>query len=237
MKLPGGGGMGNVVLTPDATESWRRSIEELWDENRDLPTPVDVVIETWLPWESTYSVSFFLERGGATIVLAVCEQIVEPTSGAWVGSRTDRPLSEADTTALLGHLQPVVDAMAADGYVGVMALDVIVGPGSGWAAHGLALPSGRRLGVIECNPRWNQHNRIGMVVERLARQWGMDPLDLSWSARDIDPPVGTTLPALLASLEDDRPGIADAPTSDRPARMVFAHRLEKAMELTVSVAD
>jgi hypothetical protein len=167
--------------------------------------------------------------------MAVCEQMVEPTRGAWVGSRTDRPLSEADTAALLGYLQRVIDAMLADGYVGVVALDVIVGPGIGWAGHGLALPSGLRVGVVECNPRWNQHNRTGLVVERLARRWGMDSRELPWSMRNVDRPAGTTLPALLASLEDG-PGIAAAPSRDQPARMVFAHRLEKAMALTVSRA-
>jgi hypothetical protein len=196
-----------------------------------------VVIETWLPWEKTYSVSFFLEPGGATTLMAVCEQIVEPAKGAWIGSTTDRPPNEADTTAALGYLQRVIDAMVADGFVGVLALDVIVGPGSGWGRHGLALPSGQRLCVIECNPRWNQHNRTGMVVERLARLWGLDARDLSWSLMNIEPPAGTTLPDLLATLEDDQPGIDAPPSSGRPARQVFAHRSDVAMELTVSLAD
>jgi hypothetical protein len=181
-------------------------------------------------------VSFLVTPGGVATLVAVCEQMVEPTRGAWVGSRTDGPLSEVDTTAMLDFLQRVFDAMAADGYVGIAALDVIVGSGAGWAGHGLALPSGKRLCVIECNPRWNQHNRIGMVVERLARRWGTDSRELSWSLRNIDLPAGTTLPALLASLEDDRPAVDAAPMRDRPARMVFAHRLDKAMELTVSLA-
>lgn len=236
VKLPGGGGMGNVVLTPDATESWPRRIEELWHEQGHLPAPADVVIETWLPWESTYSVSFLLTPDRETTLMAVCEQRIEPTKGAWIGSRTDGPLSEADTTAMLGYLQVVIDAMAADGCVGVVALDVIVGPGAGWAGHGLALPSGQRLCIAECNPRWNQHNRIGMVVERLARRWGMDSRELSWSFRNVELPAGTRLPDLLVSLEDDRPGIAETPAHDRPARMAFAHRFEKAMELTVSLA-
>jgi hypothetical protein len=236
VKLPGSGGMGNVVLDADARETWPDRIDELWAENRHVPKPADVVIEAWLPWEQSFSASFLLEPGGATTLMAVCEQIVEPTRGSWVGSRTDRPLSDADTTAMLALLQRVIDAMAADGFVGVAALDVIVGRGDGWAGDGLDLPSGRRLCVIECNPRWNQHNRIGLVVERLARRWGLNSRELSWSLKNIDLPVGTTLPDLLASLEDDRPGIGEAPTRDRAARMVFAHRFEKAMELTVSLA-
>jgi len=235
VKLPGGGGMGNLVLASDSPESRSRRIAELWETHRHLPKPVDVVIETWLPWETTYSVSFLLTPSRTSTLLAVCEQMVDLTTCGWVGSRTDAPLSEADTTAMLGHLQPVVDAMAADGYVGVVALDVIVGPGDGWVDHGLALPSGQRICVIECNPRFNQHNRTGMVVERLARRWGTDSRTLSWSLRNVARPDGTTLPALLASLEDDRPG-EDAPTRDRPARFVFAHRLDQAMELTVSRA-
>ena len=236
VKLPGGGGMGNVVLSPDTRATWPDRVDALWEENPHVPKPADLVIEAWLPWEQTYSVSFLLTPDRETTLMAVCEQRIEPTKGAWIGSRTDGPLSEADTTAMLGYLQVVIDAMAADGCVGVVALDVIVGPGAGWAGHGLALPSGQRLCVVECNPRWNQHNRIGLVVERLARRWRLHSDELSWSLRNIDLPVGTTLPVLLASLEDDRPGIADAPTRDRPARMVFAHRFDKAMELTVSLA-
>jgi hypothetical protein len=237
VKLPGGGGMGNVVLTTDTKETWPDRVETLWEENPHVPKPADVVIESWLPWEQTYSVSFLLTPERKTTLMAVCEQRIEPTRGGWVGSRTGGQLSEANTTAMLGHLQVVIDAMAEDGCVGVVALDVIVGPGDGWAGHGLALPSGQRLCVVECNPRWNQHNRIGLVVERLARRWGLDSRELSWSLTNVELPAGMTLPDLLASLEDDRPGIADAPTRDRPARMVFAHRFEKAMELTVSLAD
>jgi hypothetical protein len=236
VKLPGGGGMGNVVLSSDVRETWTDRVGSLWAENGHLDQPVDVVVETWLPWEQTYSVSFLLEPGGATTVIAVSEQVVEPTRGSWVGSRTDRPLSDDDTATMLAQLQRIVDAMVADGCVGIVALDVIVGRGVGWAGHGIHLPSGRRLCVIECNPRGNQHNRIGLVVERLARSWGVDSGELSWSLRNIDLPVDTTLPDLLATLEDDRLGIAVAPIPDRPARMVFAHRLEKAMELTVFLA-
>lgn len=236
VKVPGGGGLGNSVLAPDARETWTDRIGELWAENRHLSRPVDVVIESWLAWEQTFSVSFLLEPGGDSTMIAMCEQIVEPTRGSWVGSRTDRPLGEADAATVLSYLQRLVDAMSADGCVGVIALDVIVGPGTGWAGHGLALPSGRRLCVIECNPRGNQHNRIGLVVERLARRWGLDSGELSWSFGNVDPPNGTSLPDLLASLEGEELGLAEAPTRDRPARMVFAHRCEKAMELTVSLA-
>ena len=235
VKLPGGGGMGNLVLTSDEPEIWPRRVDVLWEAHRHLPRPVDVVVETWLPWETTYSVSFLLTPSGASTLLAVCEQMVDLSECGWVGSRTDGPLSEADTAAMLACLQPVVDAMTADGYVGVVALDVIVGPGDGWRSHGLALPSGQRICVIECNPRFNQHNRTGMVVERLARRWDMDSRTLSWSLRNVARPDGTALRDLLTSLEDDRDGYA-APTRDQPARMVFAHRLDQAMELTVTRA-
>lgn len=233
VKLPGGGGMGNLVLTPDTTESWPRRVDALWKEHDRLPKPADVVIEAWLPWQNTYSVSFLVTPARATTLLAVTEQLVDPIKAGWVGSRTGGPLGEADTAAVLDHLQGVVDAMTADGYVGVVALDIIVGPGAAWAGHGLALPSGQRMCVIECNPRFNQHNRTGMVVERLARRWDIDSRTLSWSLRCIEPSGSTTFPALLASLEKGAPEPVPAPTRDRPVRTVFAHRQDKALELTV----
>ena len=62
--------------------------------------------------------------------------------------------------------------MATDGVLGVAAIDVIVGDGRGWGESGIPLPSGGRICVIECNPRLNRHNRVGMLVERLSRIWG-----------------------------------------------------------------
>ena len=52
--------------------------------------------------------------------------------------------------------------------------------------------------------------------------------------RNVDPPAGTTLEALLAGVENEGPMVPDAPTHDAPVRLGFAHRLEKLMELTVS---
>ena len=234
VKLPGGGGLGNLVLTPDTTDSWSVRVRELWDTRVPVPMPSDVVIEHWLPWESSYSVSFLLAPGQAPVPLAACEQVVDPDRGEWVGSRSHGSLDEADVSAVLDHLRPVFADMAAEGVAGVAAVDVVVGSGTAWPDRGFALPSGRRLCVIECNPRFNQHNRIGMIVERLARRWDVPVADLSWSMRNVDPPAGTTLEALLAGVENEGPMVPDAPTHDAPVRLGFAHRLEKLMELTVS---
>lgn len=234
VKLPGGGGMGNVVLPSEAPETWPNRIRELWDTSVQVPRPSDVVVERWLPWESTYSVSFLLAPGRTPVPLAACEQVVDLLRGEWFGSSSHGSLDEADRTAILDHLAPVFDAMASDGVVGVAALDVVIGHGIDWADQGFALPSGLRMCVIECNPRFNLHNRVGLVIERLARRWEAPAVDLSWSLRLIDPPADSSLSALLASLEGAPSDLPDAPSPDRPARLVFAHRTDKAMALQVT---
>lgn len=237
VKLPGGGGTGNVVLTQDSTAGWNGRVEELWGlRNHETPTPLDVVIEQWLPWASTHSVSFLIAPDHTPTFLAVCEQVVDSARAEFVGSRNRGTLSDADTSAMLEHLQCVFEAMGAEGYVGVAALDVIVAPGAAWSGRGLALPSGQRMCVIECNPRFNQHNRIGMFVERLARRWSIPSSELSWSFSIINPRDSMTLPALFASLPDE-PDVTTlpAPSRDEPARALFAHRVDKAMELTVAL--
>lgn len=235
VKLPGGGGVGNLVLTPTKPESWPDRIQELWTERVPGPSPTDVVIEHWLPWETSYSVSFLLVPGRTPVPLAACEQIVDTALGEWVGSRSHGSMDDADVSAMNDRLAPVFADMASDGVVGVAALDVVVGSATAWPDVGFTLPSGRRLCVIECNPRFNQHNRIGLIVERLSRRWGTPAADLSWQIRNVDPPAGSSLEALLEALEGDGPMIPDAPTFDRPVRVGFAHRHDKLMELTVGL--
>lgn len=235
VKLPGGGGLCNLVLTPAMADTWQDRVRALWAGNEFLQERSDVVVERWLPWESTYSVSFLLAPGRSPVLVAACEQMVD-AAGAWVGSRSHGPLDENDLSAMLDHLLPVVDALASDGYIGIAALDVVVGPGTTWPELGFALPSGQRMCVVECNPRLNQHNRIGLVVERLARAWHLATADLSWSLSYVDLPAGTSLSAALAASGDDGSVIPPPPGAGRPARLVFAHRAEKLVELTVSRA-
>jgi hypothetical protein len=234
VKLPGSGGFANLVLEPGrpATEV---AIAALWDDNAYLPRPVDVVIESWLPWESTHSVSFLLGPDEPPAFLAACEQVVDGT-GIFIGSRSNTGLSEDDEAAVLAHVSRLFDAMAADGYVGVAAIDVVIGSADAWAGRGLALPSGRRMIVIECNPRFNYHNRIALIVERFARAWDVPSHRLQWTAVNIAASENHTAETLLATRPRDAEiGVPPPPERDRPARRVFAHRTERIVELTVSL--
>jgi hypothetical protein len=126
--------------------------------------------------------------------------------------------------------------MDGDGYVGVAAIDVIIGSADAWGGIGLALPSGRQMIVIECNPRFNYHNKIGLVVERFARVWGLPTHDLRWTAVNVEACEHRTVEALLASRPRDAEiAVPPPPDRDRPTRRLFAHRTEKAVELTVAL--
>jgi hypothetical protein len=239
VKLPGIGGQGNLVLGPATHESWSHQIEDLW--RRKASGPVDVVIEHWLPWEASYSVSFLVPPDGIPRPLAVCEQIVDGRLGKFMGSRNDIDLSDGDIDAMLAWLQVLFVAMGRDGFTGVAAIDVIVGSGKSWNGYGHRLPSGKAVSAIECNPRFNRHNRVGLFIERLAGKWKLDSSDLSWTLRDVYPGDGVRLPTLIGQLQESetsgthpRRRILDSPPQ---ARLLLADRLDRVMELNVVVRN
>lgn len=238
VKLPGSGGFANAVLDPGRQDA-EVVIGSLWTDHVHHARPVDVVIESWLPWGSSHSVSFLVSPDEPPVLLAACEQIVD-AAGVFIGSRNDMNLGVHDTAAVLGYVERLIEAMDADGYVGVAAIDVIISPRSGaaeaWAGKGLVLPSGRRMIVIECNPRFNYHNKIGLVVERFARVWGIPSHTLQWTASNIEAGEHRTVEALLASRPRDAEiAVPPPPDRDHPSCRLFAHRTEKAVEITVAL--
>lgn len=234
VKLPGSGGFANAIIEPGRVDA-EAVIESLWAEHVHHTRPVDVVIESWLPWDSTHSLSFLLSPDQPPVVLATCDQVVDE-DGVFVGSRSELSLGADDTASVLAHVRRLVEAMDSDGYVGVAAIDVIIGSADAWGGIGLALPSGQRMIVIECNPRFNYHNKIGLVVERFARVWGISSHDLTWTCVNIEAREHRTVEALLASRPRDAEiAVPPPPDRDRPSRRLFAHRTEKAVELTVGL--
>ena len=234
VKLPGSGGFANATIEPGQDDA-EDVIRSLWTEHVHHTRPVDVVIESWLPWGSTHSLSFLLSPDQRPVVLATCDQVVD-SDGVFVGSRSELSLSADDAASALDHVWRLVEAMDRDGYVGVAAIDVIIGPADAWGGLGLALPSGQRMIVIECNPRFNYHNKIGLVVERFARVWGIPSHDLRWAGVNVEAGELGTVEALLASRPRDAEiAVPPPPARDRPSRRLFAHRSEKAVELTVSL--
>lgn len=234
VKLPGSGGFANAIIEP-GSEDAEAVIWSLWAEHVHHTRPVDVVIESWLPWDSTHSLSFLLSHDQPPVVLATCDQVVD-ADGVFVGSRSELSLGADDTAAVLAHVRRLVDVMDGDGYVGVAAIDVIIGSSEAWGGIGLPLPSGQRMIVIECNPRFNYHNKIGLVVERFARMWGIPSHDLEWASVNIEAGEHRTVEALLASRPHDAEiSVPPPPDRDWPSCRLFAHRSEKAVELTVSL--
>ena len=233
VKLPATGGAGNVVLGPDS-RAWPGELQSAWTERYAPSSPCDVVVESWLPWTTTYSVSFLVAPDAPPTLLAACEQVIDPTTSDFVGSRSSGPLEAADLDTMLSRLQPVFTAMRDEGYAGVAAVDVIIGPGRTWAGRGLALPSGLRMCLIECNPRFNQHNRVGLVVARLARHWGVQESDLRWTLRYVYPREPDTVESLCSTGEPEtRTDLPARPEGTTPVRRLFAHRLDLVMELTI----
>lgn len=234
VKLPGSGGFANAVIEPDQVDA-EAVIRSLWAEHVHHTRPVDVVIESWLPWDSTHSLSYLLSPDQPPVVLATCDQVID-ADGVFVGSRSELSLGADDTASVLAHIHRLVEAMDSDGYVGVAAIDIIIGSADAWGGIGLALPSGQRMIILECNPRFNYHNKIGLVVERFARVWGIPSHDLTWASVNVEAREHRTVEALLASRPRDAEiAVPPPPDRDRPSRRLFAHRTEKAVELTVGL--
>ncbi len=227
VKFPGIGGAGNIMVCPATVQDWRRAIADQW--HRFSPAPVDVVIEEWMHWNTTQSVSYLLPpQNQPPQVVAVCQQLVDRRRARFVGSRSSAGMSPDDLEALLDWLAPVISAMHHDGCVGVVAIDVIIGAAARWGLHGHRLPSGKRVNVIECNPRFNRHNRVGLLVERLARLWHLPPDDLQWTLIDRYPPDSVTFSHFTTRLHED-----SLPPPPGHARILFVDRQDRAMQLAV----
>jgi len=185
LKVPGTGGSGNHVLTAG---------EALQPDTAGRLASIDgqavsqVVVEEWLPWQVSLSVSFLVLPGDPPHFLAVTQQLVDLDTAKFLGSSDRVALDQRDVDALCAQIVPLFEAMAREGIVGVTAVDLIVGA---WPRVGLALPSGLRMCVIECNPRFNRHNRVGLLVHRLSRLWRVPAESLTWTLRDEPTTVKT----------------------------------------------
>lgn len=219
VKFSGTGGAGNLVLDPGHRLSATAEAVQV----PEVAGPVDVVVENWMDWKVSLSVSFLLLPWADPLLLDVAEQFIDTRYAKFVGSTNRRCLSPADNAEVCARIRQLADAMVEDGVVGVSAVDVIVG--EGWGDLGLALPSGLRMCLIECNPRFNRHNRVGLLVERLGRAWGLASEQLTWTLRDI--PYHGEAEGESATLRLRRP------TPGEPVTLELADR-DRTMVLTVS---
>ena len=213
VKVPGTGGGGNLMF-PAGVEA---GLDEVSSLLRATTPGHEVVIEEWLEWDSSLCVSYLVQPGCAPMLVAVAEQVVNRRRAQFIGANSHTALPASDLAAVVATTGILVEAMAADGVLGVAAIDVIVGDGQRWGESGVLLPSGGRMCVIECNPRLNRHNRVGMLVERLARIWGIQRDGLAWSLRD----------RLRGTSRLREVVLPEAPTPDRPTVMelVDGHRV------------
>lgn len=185
LKFAGAGGAGNIVI-PAGTAP-RETAHGLRNPGRYIPDAEGmVVLETWLPFATSLCISFLLLPGHAVKLVAVTEQLVDLGRATAIGTASDTTLDDADVEAACRVASQLANEMAVDGVVGMIGIDLIVG--FGWADGGIVLPSGLLMRLVECNPRMNRHNRVGMLVERLARYWGMAASSLAWSLRDASRP-------------------------------------------------
>jgi hypothetical protein len=227
VKAPGVCGAGNIVVT-HGSDLYDRLAHAAWSWEETA-----VCIEAWLDWEATYGVSFFLPETGPVQPLAVARQQVDERLGRFIGSTSELELSEAELARTLELLFPLFEAMRADGVRGVAAVDCIVAGPNAWGTAGLPLPGGRRLCLIECNPRMTRHTRVGLVVERVARQWGVAAEDISWQLSDSEPPRGRSAAALARRTESScaETGLPVTAGGD-PRRPHFLVALDKAERVT-----
>jgi hypothetical protein len=182
VKLPGSGGSGNTVIPADQTFD-PRLLRTALVSRTNSSDAISIVVEDWVPWRVSLSVSYLIDPILGNVFLAACEQIVDRKKAKFIGSKSSSGLSAEDTRHVVGLVSSLTSAIAADGYVGVVAFDLIVGDWQGTVGH--RLPSGERACVIECNPRMNRHNRIGLLVERIARTWSVRADRLEWKLKDV----------------------------------------------------
>ena len=228
VKGPGIGGGGNVLIDGPETGELALLWKRVTADGRH--TAVDVVIEQWLPWDHSYSVSYFMHSNQAPRPIAVCQQQVDTRLAKFTGSTIKTTLAPADMEALHEHVKPLFASMAANGYHGVAAIDVIVGSASTWYGHGLTLTCGAVVCLIECNPRFNRHNRVGLLIERLARRWDIPSDRLRWKLRDMYTDVVDS-DRFAAETRD----FLTVPALGTERRLRLADRGDRTMELTVSV--
>lgn len=236
VKAPGIGGQGNAVLHADATARDVQAILRQWTSGR---AGGPAVVESWLRWDATYSLSFFLPASGHVSFLALAQQAVDERA-RFIGSSSRHELGPEELAAIRQYVVPVFKAMQATGVRGIAAVDVVVGDAAGWGDVGLPLPGGRRLCLIECNPRVNRHNRVGLVVERVARLWGLSPDVVEWRLTDHHPSPGTRAADLATDLDKRLQASGSSQVGPRPAtgsaqHLVFLDKSDRVSVLRLEV--
>lgn len=183
VKSRGIGGVGNRVISPTCSHGW------LGETNRWLDLrggyPHHIVLERWIPWRLSLCLSFFVESTESFSFLAAAEQKVDTSHAKFTGSLSSVTLTDDDMLGTLEWIDPVVRRCAREGIRGVVGFDLIVtsrslSPG----VDGHELPSGDRALLVECNPRFNRHNRVGVFIERLSRLMGVEGQTLLWELTD-----------------------------------------------------
>lgn len=228
VKLPGIGGQGNTIVTKRNSPR----LASLWQHSAAAQHGVgaDVVIESWLPWDSTHSLSYFMEPSRAPRTIALCRQRVDTQIGRFIGSTNEESLHARDADALRHHLAPVLASMTASGYRGVAGIDVIVGSAARWSGWGLPLPSGAVACLIECNPRFNRHNRVGLLIERLARRWDLPSGRLIWHLQDRQTTATGT-----GEFEAEIQAFLVPPRCGEQRQLRLVDRADRVMDLSVSL--
>lgn len=234
IKAPGIGGQGNTVINCEQPLTRLGEIDVL---RSAIDGSQELTIESWLPWTVSCSASVFIGPSGTAEFLALCPQEVSQDHAKFIGSTNECSLSGA----VLGELAELVctlgDEAGSDGCRGVVGFDLIVGRRADWGRHGLGLAQGDLVvALVECNPRFNRHNRVGMLVERIADAWEVESNSIVWRLRDV-PSLDQALLGErgLEQLDGDLRLLSTRPRGRERREIRLLDRLDRTMVVEMSL--
>lgn len=166
LKGSGAGGFGNITLTQETPIA----MVQTFLENKFDPSSTWVSLEEWVHWEVSPCTSFFC-LDSQVVALEMCEQVLTPKSGGFIGGKSySSVLSDADKAELYRIQKRLARDIADSGIHGVIGIDTVIGN-----FHSpITLPSGLGVKFIEVNPRVNGHNQERMFVQLVAERDNLD---------------------------------------------------------------
>lgn len=212
IKMAGNSGIGNLIIDDDQNLATR--LDKFVTHNIETYNTPGVRIEPWIPWESSYSCSFFLRDQEEPFFVALIQQVINLSNAKYLGSRNFLDLDDRDVSAIISLCLPLARLMYDDGIRGFTGMDLIISSPQGIDGE-IQLPTGKVLRFIECNPRINGHNQILKALSLIARRDRREPDDfVYWMVQNKQPPNTHGPQEVRSALQSALQGVAAPLTQD-----------------------
>lgn len=212
VKVPGLGGLGNLIIDANDPDAERRVTEFLSRSSRAWP----VLVESWYPWRQTLGCTFFSAEDGSVVPLEICAQSVAKATGGFLGGTSITGLSAVDRAELQRLIAPFAARVTVEGMRGFFGVDVILSDPRPELDECRLPECGYAVRFIESNMRVNGQNQDRLFAAQVADCHGLDMDDIDHLKVAVNIPGAASRAASVALVNGELDGVS------RPFSPAFA---------------